>query len=55
MLTEKQQKICDKYSARGPDGRVRCSECPLVISLRENLCKAVAHYDRSRKEWMLDD
>lgn len=39
-LTENEQKICAEYSKYGADGRVRCSECPLVISRRDLLCYA---------------
>ena len=34
-LTEKEQAICNEYGARGEDGHVRCSECPLNLNKPE--------------------
>lgn len=39
-LTETEQKICDQYGEPDADGKVHCSECPLVIDRRYCLCKA---------------
>lgn len=56
MLTnDREHRNCKKYGARGPDGKVRCSECPLVKDKAYRLCKANSHYDRSLKEWVMDD
>lgn len=41
-LTEEEQKICDQYGARDGDGFVHCHECPLVVDLRDRVCKANA-------------
>lgn len=41
-LTEEQQKICDKYSARDEEGFVHCHECPLAINHTYHLCLKVA-------------
>lgn len=54
MLTEKQKKICKKYSARDEKGLVHCKECPLVIDHDGHTCRAFMHYDRSKKEWVQD-
>lgn len=55
MLTsERQKRICAKYSTRNADGKVRCSECPLVISYAWSMCRANAHYDRHLREWDFD-
>lgn len=39
-LTENEQKICDEYSRYRKDGKVNCSQCPLMISRRDLLCYA---------------
>lgn len=54
MLTEKQKKICEKYSARDENGLVHCKECPLAIDHYNHTCRAFMHYDRSKKEWVED-
>ena len=54
MLTEKQKKVCEKYSARDKEGFVHCNECPLVVDKWGHVCRAVAHYDRRRREWIFD-
>lgn len=55
MLTnDRERKICDKYSAVGEDGKVRCRECPLVKDLQGFLCKANSHYNRHTGEWEYD-
>ena len=41
-LSEKEQAICDRYSARDADGYVRCNACPLVIDRAACLCVANA-------------
>lgn len=30
-MTDRQKKICDRYSKRDADGFVHCNECPLVV------------------------
>ena len=53
-MTDKQKKICDKYSARGDDGKVRCCECPLRINpggFYDFRCKANSVYNRKIREW----
>jgi hypothetical protein len=54
-LTDKQKKICEKYSARDELGFVHCKECPLVIDHYDNTCRAFMHYDRHKKEWVVDN
>lgn len=56
MLTSERQKhICAKYSTKNAEGKVRCSECPLVISYAWSMCRANAHYDRHLREWDFDN
>lgn len=58
MLTnDRERKICDKYSAVGEDGKVRCRECPLRKGdwfFHDFRCKANSHYNRSTREWVYD-
>lgn len=55
MLTnDRERKICDKYSAVGEDGFVRCKECPLVKDRFSLLCKANSSYNRSTRKWEYD-
>lgn len=58
MITNaREQKICDKYSARRADGKVRCNMCPLVkgdAKCYDFRCKANSHYDRKTKVWVYD-
>lgn len=51
-LTEEEKKICNHYRQRFADGKVRCSQCPLVIDTRYCLCKANCTEDEweERKE-----
>lgn len=55
MLTDKQKKICEKYSKRDENDQVHCQECPLAISHADATCRAFMHYDRKKHEWMEDD
>lgn len=56
MLTsERQKRICAKYSARDADGHVHCEECPLVVDLWWKMCRANAHYDRHLRDWYFDN
>ena len=54
LKNDKERKICEKYSARDSEGFVHCFECPLKTDRTRPMCKAVAHYDRHRKKWVLD-
>lgn len=54
MLTDKQVKICRKYSARDENGKVHCRECPLVVSETFFMCRANSHYDRHTRNWEYD-
>lgn len=54
MLTPRQQEICDKYSQRGPDGKVQCDKCPLVVDAVYMMCRANATYNRHKQEWVPD-
>ena len=51
LTTEKEKRICKKYSAVGDNGKVNCKSCPLVKDLRLCLCKANSHYDRHTRRW----
>ena len=55
LKTEREKKICAKYSAKDENGKVHCYECPLSISEETATCKATAHYDRNLREWVFDD
>lgn len=46
-LTEEEQKICDLYGEPGAEGKVHCSECPLVIDAKWCVCKA----NCTEEEW----
>lgn len=53
ILNQKDQKICDKYSAYDNSGRVHCWECPLIKgdpSQYDFRCKANSHYNRKTQE-----
>lgn len=52
-MTDREKKICAKYSARDEEGFVHCNECPLVVDKGNHLCKANSHYNRRTKEWEL--
>ena len=54
-LTERQKRICEKYSARDKDGLVHCKECPLAVDHYAFMCRSNSHYDRKRREWVADD
>lgn len=55
MLTEKQKKICEKFSAYDDTGHVHCNDCPLVIDKRALMCRANSHYNRRTRNWEPDD
>jgi hypothetical protein len=58
LTSEKDKKICSKYSAYDANGRVHCFECPLSKGNSNSWdfrCKANSHYDRHTKEWEYDE
>ena len=58
ILNQKDQKICDKYSAYDNSGRVHCWECPLIKgdpSQYDFRCKANSHYNRKTQVWEYDE
>ena len=55
LTTEKNKRICRKYSTPDKDGLVHCRDCPLVISRRDRTCRAFMHWDRHRMEWGMDE
>lgn len=59
MITnEREQKICDKYSAYDETGHVHCHECPLRkgdFSQHDFRCKKWCHYNRKTGEWEPDE
>ena len=58
MLTsERERKICDKYSAVDGTGHVHCDKCPLVKGNPKRYdfrCKANSHYNKHLREWIYD-
>ena len=46
-LSEEEEKICQKYSARDEEGFVHCRQCPLSVADRPTMCKAVM----TEEEW----
>jgi hypothetical protein len=54
-LTERDQKICDKYSQRdiNGDGKVMCYKCPLRVGKGsyDFRCKANSRYNKHTHEW----
>ena len=57
LMTDRDRRICEKYSKRDEAGHVHCLECPLVRPSRYSdcSCKATAHYDRHLREWVPDE
>lgn len=49
-MTQKENEICKKYSARDENGFVHCKECPLVVDADGFMCKANSRYNRRTKE-----
>ena len=57
ILSEKDKKICKKYSAYDETGHVHCNECPLLKGDPDSYdfrCKANSSYNRHTKEWEYD-
>ena len=48
-LTKEEKAICKKFRKRDENNIVHCYECPLVISLRDCLCKANAKDDEVKE------
>lgn len=47
-LTDKEEKLCKKYSKKDNKGHIHCHECPLKLkNLEGYYCKATV----SKKEW----
>lgn len=55
LKTDREIKICKKYSKRDENHFVHCKECPLVKDHEDMICKAIAHYDRHERKWVLDE
>ena len=55
LTTDRERKICERFSRRGDDGLVQCSKCPLVKDLYYCICKGNSHYNRKMKAWVFDD
>lgn len=57
LTTERERKICRKYSKRDEADYVHCYECPLKKGTGnwDYRCKANSHYNRRTKEWELDE
>jgi hypothetical protein len=56
ITTQKEQKICDKYSIHDETGHTCCKICPLNKSTDsyDFRCKANSHYNKSSREWEYD-
>lgn len=57
LTTDRERKICERYSARKADGKVSCHSCPLNKgnpNIYDFRCKANSHYDRHKREWVED-
>ena len=52
-----ERKICAEYSKKDENGRVRCSECPLLLIqiTSYGACKANHHWSNEREEWVADE
>lgn len=55
LTTDRERRICRKYSAPDGEGMVHCRECPLVKSAQYTMCKANSHFNRNTREWEMDD
>ena len=58
LTTEREKRICAKYSAFDETGHVHCNECPLLKGDPNDWdfrCKATCHYNRHTKEWEEDE
>lgn len=55
LTSDRERKICKKYSKQDNDGKVHCFECPLVKDERSMMCKAFTHYDKHLREWVVDE
>ena len=58
LTTEREKKICQKYSSYDETDHVHCAECPLVkgdIRSWDFRCKANSHYNKHSKEWEFDE
>lgn len=58
LKTDREKRICDKYSATDANGLVQCDKCPLFKGCYANYdfrCKANSHYDRRERDWVIDD
>lgn len=57
LTTDRERKICERYSKYDEEDKVHCFECPLrkAESTYDFRCKANSHYDRHLQEWVYDD
>lgn len=57
ITTDREQKICDKYSIRDDEGYVHCFECPLWkgTGTYDFRCKGNSHYNKHTGEWEYDE
>lgn len=58
LKTDREKRICKKYSASDENGIVHCYECPLSKGnpdAHDFRCKANSHYDRHAGLWVTDD
>jgi len=57
LASDRERRICVKYSKRDAKGLVHCSECPLAINEYhyDFRCKSNSHYNRHTRQWEEDD
>lgn len=59
LTTEREMRICRKYSARDDTGHVHCNDCPLNYKHYDGMdyfeCKYYMHYNRHTRKWERDD
>lgn len=46
-LTTEEWIVCREHSKKGKDGKIHCSDCPLVMDKWEATCKA----NCTKEEW----
>lgn len=56
ITSDRDFRICEKYSEEDEEGNVHCFECPLRKGngKYDFRCKSNSHYNRKTKEWEFD-
>lgn len=58
LVSEKDNRTCEKYGTADELGFFHCFECPLRKGNSKQYdfrCKANSHYNRKTREWEYDD